>query len=113
MPTCKIRDSVLVSRDPQEIAEEREPSQEFAGLHPQFSDQGPTGMLDDVHELEARIGSLPSEIEAGLDPKEIANMPSESLRQPSPFRCTGYCERAATIMNRCKSPVPHGTEAEA
>ena len=34
-----------------------------------------------VHELESRLAELPSEIEAGLDPKQIAKMLGESLRQ--------------------------------
>jgi hypothetical protein len=38
-------------------------------------------MLDYVHELESRIADLPGEVEAGLDPKQIAKMLGESLRQ--------------------------------
>jgi hypothetical protein len=38
-------------------------------------------MLGYVRELEARIADLPSEVEAGLAPKEIAKMLGESLRQ--------------------------------
>jgi len=38
-------------------------------------------MLGYVHELESRIANLPSEIETGLDPKQIARMLGESLRQ--------------------------------
>jgi hypothetical protein len=38
-------------------------------------------MLGYVHELEARISALPGEIEAGLDPQQIAKLLGESLRQ--------------------------------
>lgn len=38
-------------------------------------------MLGYVHELESRLASLPGEIEAGLDPKQIAKMLGETLRQ--------------------------------
>ena len=38
-------------------------------------------MLNYVHELESRLAELPGEIESGLDPKQIAKMLGESLRQ--------------------------------
>ena len=50
-------------------------------LHQQFSEKAQQKMLGYVHELESRIADLPGEIEAGLDPKQIAKMLGESLRQ--------------------------------
>lgn len=38
-------------------------------------------MLGYVRELEARISALPGEVEAGLDPQQIAKLLGESLRQ--------------------------------
>ncbi len=38
-------------------------------------------MLGYVHDLGSRLADLPSEIEDGLDPKQIAKIPGESLRQ--------------------------------
>ena len=46
-----------------------------------FSDEAQQKMLGYVHELGSRIALLPGEIEAGLDPKQIAKMLGESLRQ--------------------------------
>jgi hypothetical protein len=50
-------------------------------LHRQFSNEAQQKMLGYVHELEARISALPGEIEAGLDPQQIAKLLGESLRQ--------------------------------
>jgi hypothetical protein len=49
--------------------------------HQQHSEQAQQNMLSYVHELESRLADLPSEIEASLDPKQIATMLGESLRQ--------------------------------
>ena len=66
---------------PKDIADERERFQEMLDLHRQFSDEAQQKMLGYVHELEARISALPGEIEAGLDPQQIAKLLGESLRQ--------------------------------
>jgi uncharacterized small protein (DUF1192 family) len=73
--------ALLTRHTPKDIADERERFQELLELHRQFSDEAQQKMLGYVHELESRIGLLPGEIEAGLDPKQIAKMLGESLRQ--------------------------------
>jgi len=72
----------LITRyTPKDIADERERFHEMLDLHRQFSDEAQQKMLGYVHELEARISALPSEVKAGLDPQQIAKLLGESLRQ--------------------------------
>jgi hypothetical protein len=72
----------LVTRHtPKDIADERERIQEMLDCHLQFSDESQQKMLGYVHFIEGRLSELPSEIEAGLDPKQIAKILGESLRQ--------------------------------
>lgn len=72
----------LVTRHtPKEIADERERIQEMLDCHLQFSDESQQKMLGYVHFIEGRLSELPSEIEAGLDPQQIAKILGESLRQ--------------------------------
>jgi hypothetical protein len=73
--------ALLTRYTPKDIAEERERFQEMLDVHLQFSDEAQQRMLRYVRELESRISDLPSEIEAGLDPQEIAKLLGESLRQ--------------------------------
>jgi hypothetical protein len=73
--------ALLTRHTPKDIADERERFQELLEIHRQFSDEAQQKMLGYVHELESRMADLPSEIEAGLDPKQIAKMLGESLRQ--------------------------------
>ena len=73
--------ALLTRHTPKDIANERERFQEMLDLHRQFSDKAQQKMLGYVHELEARISALPGEIEAGLDPQQIAKLLGESLRQ--------------------------------
>jgi hypothetical protein len=73
--------ALLTRHTPKDIADERERFQEMLDLHRQFSDEAQQKMLGYVHELEARISVLPSEVEAGLDPQQIAKLLGESLRQ--------------------------------
>jgi hypothetical protein len=73
--------ALLTRHTPKDIADERERFQEMLDLHRQFSDEAQQKMLGYVHELEARICALPGEIEAGLDPQQIAKLLGESLRQ--------------------------------
>jgi hypothetical protein len=73
--------ALLTRHTPKDIADERERFQEMLDLHRQFSDEAQQKMLAYVHELEARISALPGEIEAGLDPQQIAKLLGESLRQ--------------------------------
>ena len=54
--------------------------QELLKAHQQLSEQAQQNMLGYVHELESRLANLPGEIEAGLDPEQIAMMLGESLR---------------------------------
>ena len=73
--------ALLTRHTPKDIADERERFQKLLSLHRQYSDEAQRKMLGYVRELEARIADLPSDIEAGLAPKEIAKMLGESLRQ--------------------------------
>ncbi len=73
--------ALLTRHTPKDIADERERLQELLEAHQQHSEQAQQNMLGYVHELESRLADLPSEIEAGLDPKQIAKMLGESLRQ--------------------------------
>jgi hypothetical protein len=73
--------ALLTRHTPKDIADERERFQELLEIHRQFSDEAQQKMLGYVRELESRIADLPSEIEAGLDPKQIAKLLGESLRQ--------------------------------
>jgi hypothetical protein len=50
-------------------------------VHQQLSDETREKMLGYVHELDSRISALPSKLEASLDPKQIAKLLGESLRQ--------------------------------
>jgi predicted secreted protein len=73
--------ALLTRHTPKDIADERERLQELLEAHQQHSEQAQQNMLGYVHELESRLAELPGEIEAGLDPKQIAKMLGESLRQ--------------------------------
>lgn len=73
--------ALLTRHTPKDIADERERLQELLEAHQQISEQAQQNMLGYVHELDSRLANLPSEIEAGLDPKQIAKMLGESLRQ--------------------------------
>jgi len=73
--------ALLTRNTPKDIANERERLQELLEAHQQHSEQVQQNMLGYVHELESRLADLPGEIEAGLDPKQIAKMLGESLRQ--------------------------------
>jgi hypothetical protein len=73
--------ALLTRHTPKEIADERERFQEMLYLHRQFSEETQQKTLSYVHQLESRLIELPSEIEAGLDPQQIAKLLGESLRQ--------------------------------
>jgi hypothetical protein len=73
--------ALLTRHTPKDIADERERFQEMFELHQQFSEEAQQKTLRYVHELEVRISALPGEIEAGLDPQQIAKLLGESLRQ--------------------------------
>jgi vacuolar-type H+-ATPase subunit E/Vma4 len=73
--------ALLTRHTPKDIADERERLQELLEAHQQHSEQAQQNMLGYVHELESRLVDLPGEIEAGLDPKQIAKMLGEGLRQ--------------------------------
>ena len=73
--------ALLTRHTPKDIADERERLQELLEAHQQHTEQAQQNMLGYVHELESRLADLPGEIEAGLDPKQIAKMLGESLRQ--------------------------------
>lgn len=73
--------ALLTRQTPKDITDERERFQKLLSLHRQSSDEAQRKMLGYLRELEARIADLPSEVEAGLAPKEIAKMLGESLRQ--------------------------------
>jgi hypothetical protein len=73
--------ALLTRHTPKDIADERERIQEMLDLHLQFSDESQQKMLEYVHFIEGRLSELPSEIEVGLDPQQIAKILGESLRQ--------------------------------
>lgn len=73
--------ALLTRHTPKDIADERERIQEMLDLHLQFSDESQQKMLEYVHFIEGRLAGLPSEIEVGLDPQQIAKILGESLRQ--------------------------------
>jgi hypothetical protein len=73
--------ALLTRHTPKDIADERERIQEMLDLHLQFSDESQRKMLEYVHFIEERLAGLPSEIEVGLDPQQIAKILGESLRQ--------------------------------
>jgi hypothetical protein len=73
--------ALLTRHTPKDIADERERFQELLDAHQQHSEKAQQNMLGYVHELESRLAGLPGEIEAGLDPQQIAKMLGESLRQ--------------------------------
>jgi hypothetical protein len=73
--------ALLTRQTPKEIADERERFQEMFVLHEQISDEARRNMLAYVRELDSRISGLPDGIEASLDPKRIAKLLGESLRQ--------------------------------
>jgi hypothetical protein len=51
------------------------------GSSSSVSDESHQKMLEYVHFIEGRLAGLPSEIEVGLDPQQIAKILGESLRQ--------------------------------
>ncbi len=73
--------ALLTRHTPKDIADERERLQGLLEAHQQHSERAQQNMLGYVHELESRLAGLPGEIESGLDPKQIAKMLGESLRQ--------------------------------
>ena len=73
--------ALLTRHTPKDIADERERFQEMLDQHRQFSEETQQKTLSYVHQLESRLTELPSEIEAGLDPQQIAKLLGESLRQ--------------------------------
>ena len=73
--------ALLTRHTPKDIADERERIQEMLDPHLQFSDESQQKMLGYVHFIEGRLAGLPSEIEVGLDPQQIAKILGESLRQ--------------------------------
>jgi hypothetical protein len=73
--------TLLTRHTPKDIADERERFQEMFELHQQFSEEAQQKTLRYVHELESRLSALPSELEVGLDPEQIAKLLGESLRQ--------------------------------
>lgn len=73
--------ALLTQETPQQIAAERE---QFARLLKEAlkkTEQARNSTSEYVAVLERRIGALPSELRAGLDPERIAKLLGESLRQ--------------------------------
>jgi hypothetical protein len=73
--------ALLTRHTPKDIADERERFQEMFSIHEQLSVDAQRKMLAYVRELDSRISALPSGIEASIDPKRIAKLLGESLRQ--------------------------------
>jgi len=57
------------------------------------------GTIKYVHQLESRLPGLPSELEAGLDPEQIAKLLGASLRQH--FLNSGITD----TVKGCKQPA--------
>jgi hypothetical protein len=100
--------ALLTRHTPKDIADERERLQELLEAHQRHSEQAQQKMLGYVHELESRIADLPGEIEAGLDPKQIAKMLGESLRQH--FLRSGVSDTARALQST--SAVMTGAQKE-
>jgi hypothetical protein len=88
--------ALLTRHTPKDIADERERIQAMLDAHLQFSDEAQEKMLGYVHYIEGRLAELPSEIEAGLDPQQIAKILGESLRQH--FVSSGVPETVAGLQ---------------
>jgi hypothetical protein len=88
--------ALLTRHTPKDIADERERIQAMLDAHLQFSDEAQEKMLGYVHFIESRLAELPSEIEAGLDPQQIAKILGESLRQH--FVQSGVPDTVATLQ---------------
>lgn len=88
--------ALLTRQTPKDIADERERIQEMLDLHLQFSDESQQKMLEYVHFIEGRLAELPCEVEAGLDPQQIAKFLGESLRQH--FVQSGVPETVASLQ---------------
>jgi hypothetical protein len=73
--------TLLTRHTPKDIADERERFQKILELHRRSSDEVQQKMREYLRALESRISALPSEIRTGLDPREIAELLGESLRQ--------------------------------
>jgi hypothetical protein len=100
----------LVTRHtPKEIAEERERMREMLDLHLQFIDKSQQKMLQYVHLIERRLAELPCEIETGLNPKEIAKILGESLRQQfvqsGISNTVGTFQTTATVMGNVQKQL--------
>ena len=88
--------ALLTRHTPKDIADERERIQAMLDAHLQFSDEAQEKMLGYVHFIESRLAELPSEIEVGLDPQQIAKSLGESLRQH--FVSSGVPETVAGLQ---------------
>jgi len=88
--------ALLTRHTPKDIADERERIQAMLDAHLQFSDEAQEKMLGYVHFIEGRLAELPSEIEVGLDPQQIAKILGESLRQH--FVSSGVPETVAGLQ---------------
>ena len=88
--------ALLTRHTPKDIADDRERIQAMLDAHLQFSDEAQEKMLGYVHFIEGRLAELPSEIEAGLDPQQIAKILGESLRQH--FVSSGVPETVAGLQ---------------
>jgi hypothetical protein len=88
--------ALLTRHTPKDIADERERIQEMLDLHLQFSDESQQKMLGYVHFIESRLAELPCEIQAGLDPKQIAKLLGEGLRQN--FVQSGVSDTVASLQ---------------
>lgn len=88
--------ALLTRHTPKDIADERERLQELLEAHRKHSERAQQNMLGYVHELESRLANLPGEIEAGVDPKQIAKLLGESLRQH--FLRSGVQDTVSTLQ---------------
>jgi hypothetical protein len=89
--------ALLTRQTPQEIAEERERFQALIDLHRQSTDEAQQKMSDLVCGLDARIAGLPQDMEKQLEPKRIAKLLGESLRQQ--FLQSGILDTAKALSS--------------
>ena len=88
--------ALLTRHTPRDIAEERVRIQELLDHHLQFLDESQRKMLGYTRELDKRLSCLPSEVEAGLNPQQLAKLLGEGLRQH--FVQSGVPETVAALQ---------------
>jgi predicted secreted protein len=97
--------ALLTCQTPHEIADERERFQALIDLHRQNADEAQQKMCDLIHGLDVRIASLPQDLEKRLEPKRIAKLLGDSLRQQ--FLQSGLPETSSALSSASATMVAH------